>query len=241
MRATLLSIALLVACPRASAQDGLTAPSLGALCRVLSEDLSEGARCRVVARAAGGGVQAAALLAGDDRHDELWLAVREARAWRVVRAAGTAYSYQELRGSIALSSLSVRQVIPGGGPEVDAVVTRWQATLEPADACYARRVREVHRYVCSERGGAWSCLGLQVEAAAGETAVLEEPCEPPPWRAPEPWSVTLRFTADELEVVRQRGAPPPVMVPWTRERHPIERVLRPLGAAPALPSPPDTI
>lgn len=241
VRALAITLATLAACGPVSAQDAPTAPSLGGLCRVLSEDLSEGARCRVVARAAGDRVHAAALLASDDRHEELWLAVRGPRAWRVVRAAGTAYSYQDLRGAIALSSLSVRQIVPGGPPEVDAVVRRWQVTLDPPDVCYARRVREVHRYVCSERGGEWSCLGLQVEAAAGETVVLEEPCEPPPWTPPEPWSVALRFTTDELEVTRRAGTPPAVMAPWMRERHPLDEVLRPLGAMPALPSPPDRI
>jgi hypothetical protein len=217
MRTAAVLVAILAARSLPAAAQG--APSPEVLCRTLASAEEDGVgpvRCRVVRTARRGPVRAAVLRVSSGRMDELRLAVRTSGGWRAIGFAGRAYDFQDLRGAIEALSFAVADVIPGGSPEIDLTVRRWQSELDSADSCSVQAAPEIHRYVCADREG-WRCMHITTEVEPEETRVIERPC-PSVARAPAPgWSIELAFTGSTLQVRRRDGALPEVIARWVGE------------------------
>lgn len=241
MRATSFAILTSVLAASSLPAAAQQAPSPEALCRSLAAeemDVIGPVQCRVVRTSRRGGVSAAVLRVSTGRMDELRLAVRANGGWRAVGFAGTAYNFQDLRGAIEVRSFAVTDVIPGGSPELDLTVRRTQSVLDPMDRCSVRQAPEIHRYVCTDRGG-WRCVQITTEVEAERTLVLESPCPPIPGAPAPGWSIEVELTASSLRVRRRDGTLPEVMERWVGE-HSLDAVF-PADPADALPSLPDSI
>jgi hypothetical protein len=215
--------------------------SPAALCRQLAtEDLERPQRCTVVRRARHGDLAAAVLRVTGDRRTELWIAATSGTTWQLVRSAGAVYNVQDLRGRLAVRSLAVHQLVPGGAPEIDLVVSRWQATLAHPDDCSLRKLPEVHRYVVARRDAEWRSLALATATEPASTVALTPGCPAPPWTPPPTWSLALEFTEGAL-TVRPRAGTVPEDMSRTLATHPLAAVLLPADRPPALATLPDTI
>jgi len=163
----------------------------------------------VVRRIRQGRVQGALLRVVQDEGnspESLRVAVREGREWR--RAFEVAFVHQGhgMRGWLRLRRFAIRQLVPGGRPEVDVEVRRWQG--EPA-CDELRGVVETERMICGHHEGSWRCSRWRIGEGPARTELREGAfeCERPPWDPPEPWAVRLRFTRAQMRAEVVRGTP----------------------------------
>jgi hypothetical protein len=233
---------MLLALALALADPTLPAASPEQLCRRLADEPAQ--RCTVLRRAAHGQVEAAVLRLTGERSTELWLAAASSSnsqsPWQLVRSAGTAYNFQDLRGQLTIRTFAIHQLVPGGTPEIDLVVSRWQSTLASPDACSLQKLPETHRYIVARHDAGWRTFALATAREPGATRLLTPDCTAPSWTPPPTWSLTLDFTADTL-TIRHHHGPVPKDIHPILATHRLTDIFLPSDAPPALASLPDTI
>ncbi|MGE0785120.1 MAG: hypothetical protein AB7S26_05480 [Sandaracinaceae bacterium] len=204
-------------CGVAHAEDA--EPSLPALCRriVRAETFEAGPpTCRVIRRIGERGVGAALLRVVQDEGnspESIRIAVREREGWRELgEVAEAIHQGHGMLGEMGIEAFALRDVIPGGAPEIEIRTVRWQG--EPVDECgTVRGAIEWHAAVCERSDGEWRCGSLQTGGGTvRERRTAQEGqatgCAPVATDVAVPWRVDLAWREAALEVRVVYGEPP---------------------------------